>query len=125
MRQSPLSKRSLAADFALLTPAGLMQLIPAHAWRRFARAFGLSPRELQIARELCANRKTSRLNRVLGIQPSTGRGYTRRVYRKARVHNRVDLLVRLFGILLFELSKKPANNRRQRPSIRGITLAVK
>lgn len=64
--------------------------------RLLEQAFGLSPREVQVASLLCENRSVNYICTCLGLSRSTVKTHVRHVYEKAGVHSKdeLQLLVR-------------------------------
>jgi len=65
------------------------------AWHRIALAFALSPRELEIVRQIFDDHKEAAIAQALGISPHTVHTYLARVYHKLHVTSRVQLVVRV------------------------------
>lgn len=67
------------------------------AWDGIAMSLALSPRELEVVRQVFDDRKESRIARELGISPHTVHTYLERIYQKLNVTSRVQLVVRVAG----------------------------
>jgi len=70
------------------------------AWQLLAVRLQLSPRELEIVRGVCQNRKESSIAESLGLSRYTVRTYVLRLYAKLGVTSRVDLMLLLLGTFL-------------------------
>ena len=66
-------------------------------WGRVARALKLSPREVELLRCCFDDLSEARMAESLGISRHTVHTYVRRLYRKAAVSSRVELVVRAVG----------------------------
>ena len=60
--------------------------------RAFAHRFGLSPREEEILRYLARGRGSTWIGEQLCISPDTVRTHCKRIYDKASVHGREQLI---------------------------------
>ena len=63
-------------------------------WCGLGKRYGLTVREQQIARLLCQGLRTVAIAEHLRIRPGTVKTHTRNIYRKIKVKNRVNLLLR-------------------------------
>ena len=71
-------------------------LLPEATWHAFAFQFDLTERELEVARGLFAGVTEPELADDLGISRHTTHTYVSRIYRKAQVRNRAELLLQVF-----------------------------
>ena len=69
-------------------------------WSVIATSLRLSQRESEIARRMLDVVSESDIAEQLSIAPRTVHGHLERLYRKLRVHNRYELVVRLFSAYL-------------------------
>ena len=66
-------------------------------WQTIQARLGLSDRELEVCRLICAGRKVRAIGNALGIRESTVNTHVRRLYDKIGVHNRAELVMRLLA----------------------------
>jgi DNA-binding CsgD family transcriptional regulator len=64
-------------------------------WDRLTTAFGLSPREVEVARSLLAGRTEGETAAELQISNHTVHHYAARLYAKLKVANRTQLTLRI------------------------------
>lgn len=69
-------------------------------WNAVGRSLRLTPRELQIVRELFAGLSEERIARDLNISPFTVHTHLGRLYRKLEVDSARRLLLRVFREIL-------------------------
>ncbi|SEH02151.1 DNA-binding transcriptional regulator, CsgD family [Nonomuraea solani] len=62
-----------------------------------AQAYGLTPRELDVARLIAQGLPTAEIATELVISPHTVRGYLKAVFGKTGVSSRGELVARLFA----------------------------
>jgi DNA-binding NarL/FixJ family response regulator len=62
-------------------------------WAYLANRLMLSPREIQVIRGVCQDRKEAEIAADLGLSSYTVHTYVDRVYRKLQVNSRVELVV--------------------------------
>lgn len=62
-------------------------------WLRMTASFRFSVQEAEVAACILENRKVGEVSRMLDISPNTVRTYIKRVYAKAGVRSRYDLLL--------------------------------
>jgi len=73
----------------------LPDLFTGRQWRTLAKSFGLSTRQMQIARLICQGLTSRELATALRIAPDTVRMHRRVLFEKLGVHDRVGIPVRL------------------------------
>jgi DNA-binding CsgD family transcriptional regulator len=56
------------------------------------RAYGLSPREVQVLGQLVGGRSAEGIAEVLGVSPNTVRAHTRRIHEKLGVSSRDEIV---------------------------------
>lgn len=66
-------------------------------WRSLAAALKLSQREFEVVQYIFDGKKEPVVARELGISRHTVRTHVKRIYRKLAVHDRSELLVRIFA----------------------------
>ncbi len=71
----------------------LMLLDRTH-WRYLSRRYELTPREVQIADLVCQGLRQGSIARHLRIQPGTVKTHVRNIYRKVKVKNKMNMLLR-------------------------------
>jgi DNA-binding CsgD family transcriptional regulator len=80
----------------MTTPLPHTAFISVHEWKLMVCALALSPRESEIARLILQGMDEVQIASALRIAPRTVHAHVERAYRKAGVHSRSDLVVRLF-----------------------------
>jgi len=63
-------------------------------WRYLSRRYELTPREVQIAELVCQGLRQGSIARQLRIQPGTVKTHIRNIYRKVKVRNQMNMLLR-------------------------------
>jgi DNA-binding CsgD family transcriptional regulator len=66
-------------------------------WCYLRSRYDLTVREQQIARLICQGLRTVAIAEHLRIRPGTVKTHIRNIYRKIKVKNRVNLLLRFMG----------------------------
>jgi DNA-binding NarL/FixJ family response regulator len=88
----------LRAEHARLTAARLPSSAPPVQSREQVWAdYGLTEREIEVARLLAEGRRNTAIAGALGISPHTARHHTQRVLAKLGVHSRAEAGARLRG----------------------------
>jgi len=87
------------AAHSLAPYEGTLPLTPLE-WSLVAASLRLSRRESEIARRMLDAVSESDIAKQLSIAPRTVHGHLERLYRKLRVHNRYELVIRLFSAYL-------------------------
>jgi DNA-binding CsgD family transcriptional regulator len=85
------------AEDALPGMPGGSSLLSEGAWGSIQRSFHFSDRERQIVKGLFDDATESLIGDELGISPHTVHTHVERLYRKAGVTSRVQLVVRVFA----------------------------
>lgn len=85
----PLAEGGAAGD--VVTEETQAAPAPSARIAAFEDAWGLSPREAQVAELLCQSRSVSYISQELGMAASTTKTHVRHVYEKAGVHSRSEL----------------------------------
>jgi len=70
-------------------------MLDSAAWSDLAEAFGLSPRELEIAQLLVCGLTTTEIAQACGIGPTTAKAHQRRIMVKMHVRRRWRLPIKL------------------------------
>jgi len=86
------SGRFLRAD-----PGDLGQsqvLLDRRQWSYLSRRYDLTPREVQIAELVCQGLRHGNIAGQLSIQPGTVKTHIRNIYRKVKVRNKMNMLLR-------------------------------
>ena len=63
-------------------------------WSYIRRRYGISPRELEVARLVCRGFSNREIAENLNIKDDTVKTHLRNIYRRIRVKNKVTLLLR-------------------------------
>lgn len=87
---------------------GAASVLDEGAWCSLCDRLNLSPRELQIARGIFADHKEGKIAADLGLSAHTVRTHLERLYRKLRVHSRVELVLHLMEQFL-RLTREPGS----------------
>lgn len=85
--------RRAAAGEILMTPEAL-RLLASPAVSASAQSYGLTRREAEVLRLMCAGRDTKGIAADLGIEYNTARGHAQRVLEKMDVRTRLEAVVR-------------------------------
>lgn len=75
--------------------AALARLFSRHRWGELAAFLRLTPRQLAVARLLCADYSNSEIAEWLGLSSDTVGTHLKALYRKLNVQSRVGVVVRL------------------------------
>lgn len=93
-------------------------------WRAISEALHLSDRQHEIVACLCEGLTEDAAAGRLGISPHTVHTHMRRVYQNLRIHNRAELVMRIFETHLQESERslpaptaRPEKNKRKRSTI--------
>jgi DNA-binding NarL/FixJ family response regulator len=96
LRSQMVALREQHARFHTLTgPAGALLAQPSEdrSWPQY----GLTGREIEVARLLAEGRRNTAIAAALGISPHTARHHTQRVLAKLAVHSRAEAGAKLRG----------------------------
>lgn len=66
-------------------------------WGNLRKRYDLTAREQQVARLICQGLRTVAIAEHLRIRPGTVKTHIRNIYRKIKVKNRVNLLLRFMA----------------------------
>ncbi|MDO8301607.1 MAG: LuxR C-terminal-related transcriptional regulator [Sedimentisphaerales bacterium] len=69
-------------------------LIAEDKWRHIQKSYGMTERELQIARSVCRGFSNQQIANDLKIQEGTVKTHMRNIYRKTWVNNKIAMLLR-------------------------------
>jgi DNA-binding NarL/FixJ family response regulator len=69
-------------------------LLGQRQWRFLQKRYELTPREVQIAELVCRGQGNGRIAASLNIQTATVKTHIRNIYRKVRVKNKINMLLR-------------------------------
>lgn len=78
------------------SPAGA--LLSQEEWRSVAKVLGLTARQSQIAERILQAKKDKQIASELGVGISTIRMHIRHMYARLNVHDRMELVLRIFAI---------------------------
>lgn len=70
-------------------------------WSYIRRRYGISPRELEVAKLVCRGFSNKEIAKSLKIKDDTVKTHLRNIYRRIRVKNKVTLLLRF----IYDVSK--------------------
>lgn len=86
-----------ARNFRQLRPPGgqLDSLFSAARWRELGDYLRLTPRQLAVARLVCADCRISDMSRELGLSPNTVGSHLKALYARLGAQSRVGVVVRL------------------------------
>jgi DNA-binding NarL/FixJ family response regulator len=73
---------------------GRLTLLSDKQWSYLRKRYDLTPREQQIAELICQGLRTAHIAGHLKIQPGTVKTHVRNIYRKVRVENKINMLLR-------------------------------
>jgi DNA-binding NarL/FixJ family response regulator len=94
MSQSPHAEENGPAGLGGPKPEGRMMLLDDKQWSYLRKRYELTPREKQIAELVCQGLRTGNIARHLNIQPGTVKTHVRNIYRKVKVKNKINMLLR-------------------------------
>ena len=66
-------------------------------WSYVQHLYNLTPRECQIAEQICQGTGNGGIAKNLRIKPGTVKTHTRNIYRKVRVRNKIAMLLRFLN----------------------------
>ena len=89
---NPLSDGALRADRS--ERGRSLVLLDRAQWLYLSRRYELTPREVQIAELVCQGLRQGSIARQLRIQPGTVKTHIRNIYRKVKVRNKMNMLLR-------------------------------
>lgn len=69
-------------------------LLDQKQWSYLSRRYDLTPREVQIAELVCQGLRHGSIAGQLNIQPGTVKTHIRNIYRKVKVKNKMNMLLR-------------------------------
>jgi DNA-binding NarL/FixJ family response regulator len=69
-------------------------LLDRRQWSYLSRRYDLTPREVQIAELVCQGLRHGSIAGRLSIQPGTVKTHIRNIYRKVKVRNKMNMLLR-------------------------------
>jgi len=78
-------------------PEGRLVLLDDKQWSYLRNRYELTPREQQIAELVCQGLRTGHIARHLRIRPGTVKTHVRNIYRKVRVKNKINMLLRFIS----------------------------
>lgn len=71
-----------------------LMLLDRKQWSYLSRRYDLTPREVQIAELVCQGLRHGSIAGQLNIQPGTVKTHIRNIYRKVKVRNKMNMLLR-------------------------------
>ncbi len=71
-----------------------LMLLDRTQWLYLSRRYDLTPREVQIAELVCQGLRHGSIAGRLNIQPGTVKTHIRNIYRKVKVRNKMNMLLR-------------------------------
>ena len=71
-----------------------LMLLDRTQWSYLSRRYDLTPREVQIAELVCQGLRHGSIAGQLSIQPGTVKTHIRNIYRKVKVKNKMNMLLR-------------------------------
>jgi DNA-binding NarL/FixJ family response regulator len=71
-----------------------LMLLDRKQWTYLSRRYDLTPREVQIAELVCQGLRQGSIAGQLRIQPGTVKTHIRNIYRKVKVRNKMNMLLR-------------------------------
>jgi len=75
-------------------PGSSAVLLDHKQWSYLSRRYDLTPREVQIAELVCQGLRHGSIAGRLSIQPGTVKTHIRNIYRKVKVRNKMNMLLR-------------------------------
>jgi DNA-binding NarL/FixJ family response regulator len=97
MSQSPGAKENRLAGTEKSGSDGRLVLLDDRQWFYLRQRYELTPREQQIAELVCQGVRTGNIARHLNIRPGTVKTHVRNIYRKVRVKNKINMLLRFIS----------------------------
>ena len=93
MHRSPSGKDINSDNPFFNTPK--VALLDEKQWLYVQKRYHMTPRELQVAKLVCQGFNNEEIARALKIQQGTVKTHLRNVYRRARVKNKITMLLKL------------------------------
>ena len=78
-------------DIAMTSP---WSLINDRRWAYLKKRYGMTPRELQVAKLICSGFSNEVIAKELNIRHATVKTHIRNLYRKLWVHNKISMLLK-------------------------------
>ncbi len=97
MFQSPGANDGRLPGSGISGPEGRLVLLDDKQWSYLRKRYELTPREQQIAELICQGLRTGHIARHLKIRPGTVKTHVRNIYRKVRVRNKINMLLRFIS----------------------------
>ncbi len=97
MSQSPGAPENRPAGTEKSVAEGRLVLLDDQQWFYLRKRYELTPREQQIAELVCQGVRTGSIARHLNIRPGTVKTHVRNIYRKVRVKNKINMLLRFIS----------------------------
>ena len=94
MAHSDDSRREGFAEMATSDLSRSPMLLDHKQWMYLSRRYDLTPREVQIAELVCRGLRQGSIAGQLNIQPGTVKTHIRNIYRKVKVRNKMNMLLR-------------------------------
>jgi len=69
-------------------------LLDKKQWSYVQNLYNMTPREREIAEQICQGRRNGGIAKNLQIKPGTVKTHTRNIYRKVRVKSKIAMLLR-------------------------------
>ena len=95
VRCQPASRTAVGEATPRVSPCLGARLLGETAWARVARSLGLSPRELQIVRNVFDDATEQAIAANLGCSPHTIHTHFERLHRKLGVQTRAQIILRV------------------------------
>ncbi len=74
-----------------------LSVLSERQWSFLRSRYELTPREVQIADLACQGLRNSRIAESLHIQPATVQVHIRNIYRKIKVKDKINMLLKFLG----------------------------
>lgn len=101
MPQSQISKASSSVFHAELASKHPGEgLVATRQWKEIGARFGLTHRELSVAKLMFEGKSRYLISRQLNCAPSTVRTYIDRLFAKLQVEDRLDMALRIVSVIL-------------------------
>ncbi len=94
MSQLPRAKNGRLTGPVRSGPDGPPALLDERQWSYLCRRYELTPREQQIAELVCRGFRNGNIAKHLNIRPGTVKTHVRNIYRKVKVKNKINMLLR-------------------------------